>query len=183
MDRKCHAYVRDAEKGAQQIQKIVAYWKDHIETDVLPPLSGDPELDAEAIYKYQEGNIHAPQTTTMLGADTEQEFLQYLQIKADRTKLRKELSRAKETEEALLDQIKQNVPEGLSVCSLAGGVTFTVQMEDASREAVTTASLLTIPRDVIAKLQAIADITKAPSLGFTTPKVAMRKKPKGAKVK
>ncbi len=182
-DRVCHFYTRDKAEGAKQVGAIVAYWNDYIVPDVLPPLSGNPDLDAQALYKYNSGT-HKDVASTPLPPCTKAEFLRYEAIQAERSELSKTISEKRQEEENLLQKITVVTPEGLSICSIPDSIQYKIKLQtDVTRKTVNAKQLSVLPKALSTQLYAIAEIMKDTSwqlyaenakdttLAFITPKI------------
>lgn len=170
-DRLCHSYVRDAAMGADQIQKVVEYWHTYIVPGVLPPLSGNAELDMQAVYKYDPSNSHSNTNTTPLLPDTQTDFEAYFDITAQRKLLSKQISTAKIEEATLEAQLKESAPAEKTAVSNAAGLTYIINVKQKPSVSVDLSTNAVAPDD-LAKLRQIADLQKEEGLPFTTPKVS-----------
>lgn len=172
LDRICHSYLRDPEKGAEQILAVADYWNTYIVPGVIPPLSGNPKLDMEAVYKYDPLNWHDKQIIDTL-PDTEQErFETYFEIQAQRKQLSKQISEAKKEEAQLYQQLCCTVPAETTVCSQPNGLSYILRVKESGSTSLNmTAAAAVIPPPLMASMYDIAAITKETGLPFTTPKI------------
>lgn len=172
MDRLCHRYERDAQKGAAQIQQVVAFWNDYIVAGVLPPLSGNMKLDMEAVYKYHPNHEHNVVQNVALPDESEADFCRYFEIQAERKKLGKQIKDAKKTEEDLEKELMAAIPAELTVCTSDNGPSYVLKMSVYKSTRVNSAAAVScIPPDKYAFLTSVAEKTKEPSLAFSVPKV------------
>ena len=171
-DRICHSYLRDPVQGAEQIQKIVEYWETYIVPGVLPPLSGNFELDMQAVYKYEPTNGHDKSTVAVL-PDTEQaRFEEYFRIQAERKDLSKQISLARKEEAELEAQLRASIPAELTVCSKQDSLSYILRVKETCSASFDTAAAATvIPDHLMNTMHRIAAITKDAGLPFTTPKI------------
>lgn len=173
MDRICHSYLRNPVQGAEQIQKVVEYWETYIVPGVLPPLSGNFELDMEAVYKYDPGNHHDDSVVDILPGSEQDKFEEYFKIQADRKLLSKQISEAKKEEAELDAQLRAAIPAELTVCSKPGSFSYILRVKETHSASLDMAAAGTvIPGSLMAAMYNIAAVTKEQGLSFTTPKIS-----------
>ena len=170
----CHSYQRDKLLGATQIQAEVAYWNNHIVTGILPPLSGDPELDLEAVYGYIP---HVDGTSVdILPDEAAVLFERYYDLQAARKTVDMDASVAHNRETDLLDEIRHSVPEGITVCTSDGRPSIRVKVVDRKMDTVNEKMLVLNNPEAKNELQELAIRIKEKSLTHTTPKISKIKK-------
>lgn len=168
-DVLCHSYKRDKKLGALQIQTLVDYWNQYIVPDALPPLSGNAELDMEAVYAYVphlDGN-----SMDTLPDEAAALFEQYYDLQAQYTTVRANTKDAYDKEQELLEQIRCAVPEGVTICSFEGKPSIRINVKDSKRETVNENKLTLINPDAKENLLGMAKRLREQSLEYTTPKI------------
>ena len=171
-DNLGHKYKRDREAGQAQIQQLVQFWNAYIVPGVLPPLSGDPDLDMPTVYRqgqFQPSNGKAglPDTAIPL-------FGEYTELKEEKTANDKHLKALSALETDLLNQIRDSIPEGYTVARYPGTTPYYLQAKDSVRRSVDRAALNAVDPQVVRELMGIAERNKDVSLGWSTPVISVK---------
>lgn len=167
-DMKVFKYFRDKAAGAAQIQEIVKYWNQHIVPGVLPDFCGDPELDLKAEYLYVE-RLSPLVGQDALPASCADTFNRYYDLQSKQTALSKDIKKAKEVEVDLMAKIKPCVADGLTTCSIPGGMTFKIKISPDNREKVQSSRL---PVDVCDWLLERSQRLKDSDVSYSFPRVS-----------
>lgn len=180
----CHKYIRDCVAGAAQVEAVAGFWHDYIATGIIPPFSGNAELDLTAQYMYIPHEGVAKKETPLPDASLRL-FHEYFTLERHKKDLNQDLFVLKNKEDQLKDQILGMVNEGMTIVSCPGEVSYTVTVKDRNRK---TANLHTLKeRDPAAAehLERLAKALKDPALSHTTPKVkiVVPKPPKAPRTK
>lgn len=168
-DMKIHSYERDTAAGALQLRKVAEYWNAYIVPGVLPPFSGDMELDAEAAYKYIT-------VTTQKGTDDTLPdscvplFEEYFELQSRLKAINRDIKDVETEETALLAQIKPCAADGLTLCSLPDDLTYKIKVSDMTRETVIDTN---IPGNVKTWILERSAALQEKKLPYTTPKISM----------
>lgn len=170
-DRITHSYLRDAEQGAAQIQKIVEFWENYIVPGVLPPLSGNAELDLRAIYQYCPNDKHDENKETVLSPNTKADFERYFELQNQRKAMSKQIKQLKEDETRLDLEIQALLPSEFTVCTSPQGVSYTLRLKAKNTTRLKSAAVRNLPPALYNSMQEMAERTKEPSLGFSIPKI------------
>jgi len=168
-DIVAHRYERDPQRGAAQIREVAAFWEAHVATGIAPAFSGNPDLDAKAAYGYTERTTTG--ADTVLPQDTVQLFERYYELETEKKALAKQVTLAKSEEQEMLSIIKDSAPEGLTLCSKDGGMTYQIKV---SRSVTRYVDMETIEqRDPAAAqhLREMAEAFKDTSISWSTPKI------------
>lgn len=138
-DMKIHKYARDSKAGAAQVQKVVEYWNAHIVPGIPPAFCGDPEMDREAAYKYHlRTNLTG---TDILPNSCIDEFEEYFYLQNQLSTLKADIKAADGVEKALLAEIRPCAADGLTTCSIPGGMTYKIKVAPYERESVDASAL------------------------------------------
>lgn len=164
-------YVRDKALGAQQVQTLVEFWRNHIAANVPPALCGDAELDMEAAYGYLSRTSGGNRIEN-LSVDTIPEFQRYFDLKEQRKDIDKQKNLAKKEEESLLDELEGYFPDGMSICAIPGEMPYRIKVKDKSQRKANISSFR--PGD-LHDIRYIANSLAEVSHGWTTPKVSSEK--------
>lgn len=169
-DILCHSYQRDIQLGAAQTQALVDFWNQYISTGVLPPLSGNPELDLEAVYGYVT-HVDGSNVDT-LPDEAADLFERYFDLQAARKTADMDVNIAQAREKELLEKIRESVPEGLTVCTSDGNPSIQIKVKDRKTDSVFEKKLTVINPEGQNELLARAALLKEKSLEYTTPKLS-----------
>lgn len=166
-------YIRDHQKGAEQVQKLVDYWNTYIEPDIPPAFSGNAELDIEAAYGYVAPALTVTGQTDL--PDTAiADFEQYYTLQEARKRIDANVRLYKQKEEQYLNQILPLCPDGLTICTQPNEMSFRIKIKDTKTQTVDFASFLTQhPRDARTAMLIAAKL-KEQGLDWTTPKIASK---------
>ena len=143
-DMMVHHYVRNPAEGKAQIEAVVNFWRTYIVPEILPPFSGESELDCTALYKYA-ATAYSPSTACTLPTSCEALFEQYSQLDKERKALAKEAKALKAEEEELRNQIADGLPEGLTIVQIPQNIAYRIKISDANRETVNSTELAKHP--------------------------------------
>lgn len=173
-DMKVYKYYRDAAAGAAQIEQIVKFWNDQIVPGVLPDFCGDPELDMEAEYRYVQRRTLT--STDTLPSSCAADFARYYDLQAKHYALTQDINKAKAEEEKYLDMIKPSAADGLTICTVPGGITYRIKCSPYTRESVDTQVL---PGYLLDWLLSRAEALRNHDVSYSFPKVskAVKKAP------
>lgn len=166
-DMKVHKYFRDAAAGAAQIDLIVEFWFDHIVPGVLPDFCGDPELDMEAEYRYVQ-RMTLTSTDTLPGGCAA-DFARYYDLQAQHYALTQDINKAKEEEEKYLEMIKPSAADGLTICTVPGGMTYRIKCSPCTRE---TVDAHVLPDYLKEWLLSRAELLRSQGISYSFPKVS-----------
>lgn len=137
-----HKYERDWLLGKKQIEIEVKFWQDYIAAGVLPPLSGNAELDMATVYGYGNHNASTMRTTAgTLPSSCETLFQEYAQLKEQRKNISAEHTKAYNYEKELKRTIATQVPEGLTVVKAPNEVSYRISFKKSSIERVNMSAL------------------------------------------
>lgn len=163
-------YNRDREKGQVQTQKLVDYWKNHVEKNVAPSFSGTSQLDMDAFYRYiPQSSVEAGQK--IMPDTTLPYFQHYFALQEEKKKIDKEIRVYKGEEEKMLAQIKNLCPDGLTIVQLPNEMPYRIQVRDKTTQFVDMAAVkIASDSDADALLQ-LAAILKESSCEWAVPKI------------
>lgn len=172
-----HEYQRDPVLGKKQMEIEAAFWHDYIAAGVLPPLSGDPELDLQAVYGYDAAYAAAARTVSAstLPASCEPLLEEYIRLSGEKKTLSSIKNKAYEKEKNLKTAISLNVDEGLSVFKKANEVSYRVSYKTSTVERVDTSELLSADRDASYSCNALALALEDEKCEFGNPKIGISK--------
>lgn len=168
-DFKGHFYKRNRTEGTKLIQTEVDFWNSYIAACVLPPLTGNPELDMQACYGYT-GHQECS-TDAVLDADCEATFARYFTLRQDKKEPDARVRKLKEEENSLLEQIRTMVPDGYTTTTLPGRMTYRIKVADKQRESVSMKQLSERNPVAATVLSGIAANLKDYGTGWSLPKV------------
>jgi predicted phage-related endonuclease len=166
-DMKIHKYARDFQAGASQIQAVVNYWYSYIVPGIPPAFSGDPELDMEAAYKYQSRTGSAG--TDTLSSGCIDQFEEYFTLRSQLETIKAEIKTADSIEKTLLAEIRPNAADGLTTCSIPGGMTYKIKVAPYEREAV---DVVALPVNLRTWLMDRSQQMKDNDLRYSIPKIS-----------
>ena len=184
-----HQYTRDWLLGKKQIEVEAKFWQDYIAAGVVPPLSGNAELDMEVIYGHPGGsaisaNIFTNRTATTLPADCEGLFRQWQDLENQRKTLSSAKNTAYNYESDLKNAIVKQVPEGLTVVKKENEVSYRISFKKSAVEQVRMQEIFNSNPTAGQFCTAIATALADEDIAFTKPKVTVArrvvKKTKGA---
>ena len=135
---------------SNQIEAEIRWWHDYIIGNKMPPLSGNTDMDKRAIY------LDMPLVQALL------------QSREDRKKITKEANAIKMEEEKALATIAAKCPDGTSICTKAGRLTYRIRKRERIRETVDTSVLSALD---MTTLQNIATRQAPDSFAYRIPKV------------
>lgn len=168
---RCHRYERDPVAGAEQIAKVVEYWNEYIVPQQRPEFSGNPELDMTALYHYIPHDQYGTSEET-LDPSAQALFERYFELQEQKKNLDKEIREIKKKEDALLLDIRSAAPEGLTICTKPGSVTYTIKVKDSTKRTVNSTKLRSYAADICANLEEMAKMLKGSSDIWATPAVS-----------
>lgn len=152
---------------SNQIEAEIRWWHDYIIGNKMPPLSGDTDMDKRAIYLDTQLTIDRGKQVDLPAADLT--LVQaILQSREDRKKLSKEANAIKAEEKKALATIAARCPEGTSVCTRAGRLTYRIRRKERILETVDTSVLSALD---MTTLQNIATRQAPDSFAYRIPKV------------
>ncbi len=166
-----HGYTRDIVIGEKQMEQEAAFWNDYIVPGVLPPLSGNPDLDLQAVYCYSAPVTPATNTSATLSADCEALFEEYLELSSDHKALKKSLGQAKTEETLLKDAISNQIPEGVTIVAMPDDVTYKISMRKSATEKVYSQALIANSTVALETCQALSNAMQEATLPYTNPDV------------
>lgn len=186
-----HEYKRDPVLGRKQMEIEAAYWKDYIAAGVLPPLSGDPDLDLQAVYGYGDTPAHSGGSFTVpytvaaatLPASCEHLIDEYIRLSGQKKALSKTKNEAYAKERAYKDAIALASPEGLSVYKRENEVSYRVSHKFSKVEAVDSGLLAQKNANAIRACNTLASALDEPEIEFGNPKVVISAPAKVKKTK
>lgn len=172
-----HSYQRDLMIEKKQLAQECEYWNRYIVAGVLPPLSGDPELDMEAVYRYttRTANPYANAIAASLPASCEPLVDEYKELSGKLKALRKDINAAKSRENAMKSAIELCLPEGLTIIAKPGDVTYKVSVTKSIPDSVLQSELFRKDGAVANACLQITTAMQDDKLMFTTPSVAISK--------
>lgn len=168
----CHKYTRDVVAGEEQVETVAAFWNAYIATDIMPPFSGNAELDLTAQYMYIP-HESVPKKETVLTDDSLPLFGEYFSLQQQKKELSGEITLLKGKETMLKEKIVNLVPEGMSLATSEGNITYTIVVADKKRSTASLSLLKGHDPVAAAHLELLASTLKEPSLGYTTPKIKL----------
>ena len=152
---------------SNQIEAEIRWWHDYIIGSKMPPLSGDTDMDKRAIYLDTQLNIERGKEVYLPAADLP--LVQaLLQSREDRKKIMKEANAIKTEEERALATIAAKCPDGTSICTKAGRLTYRIRKRERILETVDTSVLSALD---MTTLQNIATQEAPDSFAYWIPKV------------
>lgn len=185
-----HEYKRDWILGKKQIEVEAKFWRDYIAAGILPPLSGNAELDMEVIYGYNNSpavsnGMFVSRTSTTLPADCEDLFMEHQKMECQRKILSSAWRTAYSAEKGLKDTIARQVAEGLTVIKKPGEVSYRVSVKRSEVEVVRMEELKNNSPRGAAYCAAFGAVLEDEKKDFANPKVifaksAVKKNKKGA---
>lgn len=173
-----HSYQRDLMIEKKQLAQECDYWNRYIVAGVLPPLSGDPELDMEAVYRYSNrtANPYANTVAAPLPASCEPLVDEYNELSGKLKALRKDINTAKSRENSMKQTIELCLPEGLTIIAKPGDVTYKVSITKSIPDSVSQTDLFRNDSEAANACLRITSAMQDDKLMFTTPSVAISKK-------
>ena len=174
-----HKYERDWLLGKKQIEIEAKFWQDYIAAGILPPLSGNAELDMQVIYGYANTSAttsSAPHAS-VLPTDCEPLFLEYQQLEAQRKVLSSAMTTAYNKEKDIKSAITTQVPEGLTVVKQPNEVSYRVSFKLSAVEQVSMDALRLADPSAATCCVAFANALEDEALTFNQPKISLARRP------
>lgn len=170
-----HRYERNKVLGQKQMEQIATYWQNFIAAGVVPPLSGNAELDKEAIYSYELnqraiGTVNAVAAGD-LPAGSEDLFQMYQLLAEQKKELSKEYNRLYVLESDYKHAISTQVPEGLTVVQKPNEVSYRISFKKSKVSTVSVPDLVKANPAAYELLTRINATMKDEDILFTNPKV------------
>lgn len=174
-----HKYERDWLLGKKQIEIEAKFWLDYIAAGVLPPLSGNADLDMQVIYGYAKNTsaTNALQHASVLPSDCEPLFEEYQRLEQQRKQLSSDMTKAYDLEKSIKAAITTRVPEGLTVVKQPNEVSYRVSFKLSDVESVSLDALQLADPSAVIRCAAFATAMQDEALDFNQPKVSLAKRP------
>lgn len=171
---KIHKYERDKEMAKTQVQAICDFWHNYMETDIIPPLSGNASLDLDAVYCTPCSQNSAKATLDAKSLDA---FAKYFALKESRKEIDKKVNALKNVEDEQFDSIVAKYPlsDNALLCKKKDGMTYRIRQLKRNSESV---DLAKIPNSMQNIITAYAIKQQSPSIGFSNPKISSKAIPK-----
>lgn len=169
-----HKYERNKVLGQKQMEQIATYWQNYIAAGVVPPLSGNAELDKEAIYSYelnQRAIGAAGSVSGNLPADSEALVRMYQQLAECKKDLTKDYNKIYTLESDYKHAISAQVPEGLTVVQKPSEVCYRISFKKSRISTVSGPDLKATNPAAYEMLSSISETMKDAEISFSTPKV------------
>lgn len=126
----CHSYTRDLAQEQLQLQAVSDYWNNHVIAQVPPELSGDVELDMEAVYS---DGIQAKSSEMVLPKSLLPLFEEYQKLDRQKIMVSAQHREAEKKEKELLRQIRERIPDGYTIVRQPGGMSYLIKVKDYIR--------------------------------------------------
>lgn len=176
-----HAYQRDWLIGKKQVEIEAKFWQDYIAAGVVPPLSGNAELDMDVIYGY--GNAPTISSVSLVGttapllpADCEALFTEYMQLKEKQKMLTSAENEAYRKEMDFKNAIAMQVPDGLTVIKRAGEVSYRVSIKRSPVENIDLTAMQAQHPKEYRFCAAFVNAIETEKSQFTNPKIVVAKR-------
>ena len=162
-----HHYTRDRDMAQVQVDAIRTFWTDYMESGTLPPLTGNADLDFDAVYGEK---VKITQTVKKLPDSLLPLAEEYLKAKKERLAINKQLGNSLKAKEELLYQEivgKYHVGDEPLYIEEPGGITYRLRRKKPNGE---TVDLSMIPEPEQKRLLAV-ERGRKPEAGYTNPKL------------